>query len=367
VLLLALIGVFNYLIDPYGIFNMPRYSWLNETKATAATKVRIAKPYQVTDMTPKTIIMGNSRPEMGLSPNSSCWDNSMKPIFNLAIPGLGFYAQTRLLQHALENPEIRRVYFGIDFFDFIVNADAKKPMSWPPHASSFENRLLVNLDGEENNQHLSQSVKDKLLSLFTLNSLIDSIKTIITQGDQSLTTRTRNGFNPAQAYYQKIIKNEGQWVLFEQKNKEVFRTLTKNRYSIYREKSGTSESFEALKMIKAILVKREIDAYFFINPYHTDYLESIKKSGNTELFQQWKREITKILGKQPALPLYDFSESSSYILEQPPQKSNRKNELAWFWEPAHYKQELGDIMLSQMLKTNCTPHPQFGKPLVVAQ
>jgi hypothetical protein len=367
VLLLALIGVFNYLIDPYGIFNMPRYSWLNKTKPAAATKVRIAKPYQVTSMAPKTIIMGNSRPEMGLSPNSSCWNSSMKPIFNLAIPGLGFYAQTRLLQHALENSEVKSVYFAIDFFDFIVNADARKPMAWPPHASSFENRLLVNLEGKENIQHLSQSIKDKLLSLFTLNSLIDSIKTVITQGDQSLTTRTQNGFNPAQAYYQKIIKNEGQWVLFEQKNKELLNTLTKNRYSIYREGSSTSESLEALKMIKALLIKRKIEAKFFINPYHADYLHSINISGNNELFQQWKKEIARILSEQPALPLYDFSEPSAYIVEQPPQKGDRQSVLTWFWEPAHYKQELGDIMLSQMLETPCTPNPQFGKPLTVAQ
>lgn len=300
---------------------------------------------------------------MGLSPDSACWADSMKPVFNLAIPGLGFYAQTRLLQHALENSGIKNVYFGIDFFDFIVNADAKKSMRWPPHAGVFESRLLVNLDGEENNRHFSQSTKDRLLSLFTLNSFIDSVKTLITQGDTSLTTRTQNGFNPAQAYYRKIIKNEGQWVLFEQKNKEVLNTLTKNRYSIYREGSDTSENLEALKMIKALLIKRKINALFFINPYHADYLDSIKKSGNTHLFQQWKKEIARILNKQPTLPLYDFSVPSPYITEQPPQKSDRQSELTWFWEPAHYKLELGDIMLSQMLKATCTSHPHFGKRL----
>jgi len=28
-------------------------------------------------------------------------------------------------------------------------------------------------------------------------------------------------------------------------------------------------------------------------------------------------------------------------------------ELKWFWEPAHYKKSLGDIMLYQMLNTAC--------------
>ncbi len=352
------------MIDPYGIFNMPRCNWLNETKPAAATKVRIAKPYQVTDIAPKTIIMGNSRPEMGLSPNSRCWDESMKPVFNLAIPGLGFYAQTRYLQHALESSQVKQVYFAVDFMDFTVNAEHNHPLNWPPtHTADFENRLLIKFNGKQNSGHFMQALKDKSRSLFTLNSLTDSLKTVFTQGNLSLTTRTRYGANFAQDYYRKIIKNEGQSVLFEQKNKEVLNSLSKNRQTLYRKGSHTSESLEALKRIKTVLAEKGIQATFFINPYHADYLNNIKKSGNIALFQEWKKAITEILSQQPAVTLYDFSKPSHYITEPPPQRGDLKKELNWFWEPAHYKQELGDVMLGQMLDTSCTENPYFGEKL----
>jgi len=45
-----------------------------------------------------------------------------------------------------------------------------------------------------------------------------------------------------------------------------------------------------------------------------------------------------------------------------PNKKGKNSNLRWFWEPAHYKAEMGDIMLAEMLASNCvdTTSGKFG-------
>ena len=49
-------AVFNYLVDPYGLFDTERIEGFNATKPAAGTHVRLAKPSQVISFTPNAII-----------------------------------------------------------------------------------------------------------------------------------------------------------------------------------------------------------------------------------------------------------------------------------------------------------------------
>jgi hypothetical protein len=39
----------------------------------------------------------------------------------------------------------------------------------------------------------------------------------------------------------------------------------------------------------------------------------------------------------------------------------RSGPLQWFWEPAHYRQELGDLMVDAMLSDTCATEIAFGR------
>lgn len=356
VLLVGLAG-FNALIDPYGLFGTPRWVGFNQLKPAASSRVRIIKPYQVLRVHPNSLIAGNSRPEMGLDPNYSCWETNEHPVYSLTTPGSSVYMQVRQVQHALSARPVKTVLFGVDFLDFLVLKGTTPPQSrWPPPPQAFEQRLRVTATGTENPDYVWQAMQDHLQALFTLEAVVDSVKTVLMQGASGVQTRTELGFNPADEYYIDLIRHEGQAVLFRQKNNEVLSRLAGNAWSIFYRDSDESLSFEALRRLKEMAKRYQVELILFINPYHADYLEIIFQSGHWRWFEAWKRELATIAAAAPnPVPLFDFSGYDPFSMESPPQLGDTHRMLQWFWEPAHYRKELGNRMLARMLGESCPP------------
>jgi hypothetical protein len=86
----------------------------------------------------------------------------------------------------------------------------------------------------------------------------------------------------------------------------------------------------------------------------------IEITGNWPIFEEWKRQITNIADKYK-IPLWDFNTIDQYSTESPPPPGNKQSELQWYWEPAHYRRELGDLMLASMLSRDCgAEYSKFG-------
>ena len=115
-------AAFNYFIDPYGLFGSERIEGLNAIKPSSVTRMRMVKPYQVLRKSPRTLIAGNSRPEIGFDPQGACWSDEFKPVYNLSMPGSHVYLQSRSIQHALETGTVRHIFLGIDFLAFLQEA-----------------------------------------------------------------------------------------------------------------------------------------------------------------------------------------------------------------------------------------------------
>jgi hypothetical protein len=77
-------------------------------------------------------------------------------------------------------------------------------------------------------------------------------------------------------------------------------------------------------------------------------------AGRWALFEEWKRQLADIAAEF-SVPLWDFNAVDSYSTESPPAAHDRRSMLRWFWEPAHYRRELGDLMLGTMLDRECGP------------
>jgi hypothetical protein len=349
---LCLMAVLNYLVDPYGMFDTVRIQGLNASKPAADTHVRLAKPYQVAGYAPHAIIGGNSRPEMGLNPANTCWPDDLRPVFDLALPGANVYMQARMLQHAIADSDTRLVLWGLDFLDFLNrHAGNSHPLQWPPGRTEFEDRLKVNADGSENRGYSKKKLQDFLQTLFSLDTVKDSLKTLSGQANLHSSSIRRDGFNPALDYLD-IIMWEGQGVLFQQKNSEISRMFSRSGISLFQGKSRWSPDFESVRRLLQFARNHNVTVVLFINPYHADYLLTLDLAGRWPQFESWKRKLASLADEFSAV-LWDFSEINSLSTELAPAPGDKQTTLEWFWEPAHYRMEYGDLMLGRMLQRTC--------------
>lgn len=337
-------------VDPYGYFGAPRVERFNALKPAAANKVRVVKPHVIIRVHPKTIILGNSRPEMGLDPSSAHWPAAMRPVYNLAIPGDSVPAQAGHATEALIATDASTLVWAVDFLDFIQ--DTSIPLA-PAAPSPAENGAQDRLTGMGTTS---------LLALLSTQALTDSVWTVLAQFNADSPTRTELGFNPARDYLQ-VIANQGAFILFEQKRHYLNNQLGHSRWRLFDADRATSAEFAAFEGVLKLCAARNVRLIVLINPYHTEYLRIIDRHGYAGMMQTWKMAITDMVARYPQAQLWDFSEPHAYLNEPAPDPDSRRP-LRWFWEPSHYRRELGEIMLARILRPQIQANNAFGRRLV---
>lgn len=355
----SVVGV-NLAVDPYGLFGTPRVAGFNALKPAAANRSAVIKPYQVAGAKVDVLIVGNSRPEMGLAPDHPCLAG-IGSGYSLTLPGAGVYQMTRYAQHAMAAHTPRRLLVGVDFLDFLVPADARQdPARWPPGTFPFEGRLAVDAFGRPKGSAMAR-FSDYRDALYSLTAFTDSLRTIAAQSDALATTRRPDGFNPAQDYLA-IIRAEGQSVLFAQKRAELDERLSRHRWALDAAGHRGSVDFTALQRLLDDARTRGIPVTLFINPYHDTYMDVLNARGLGALFDAWKVRLQQMASERDGVALWDFARSTIYTGEPAPRPGDRRTVLNWFWEPAHYRRALGDLMLAQMSGVDGCAWPDAALP-----
>lgn len=351
-LLLGLAAAANYVIDPYAMFEVKRVEGVNAIKPAAATRVTTAKVYQVLKAEPGALIVGNSRPELGLDPHNACWPSAS--VYNTALPGQSFYRQIRHAQHAMAAGEVDTILLGLDILDFLVDRDrpARIGQGWPDSRQETRSWLVLP-DGQPDPDFIWDRLDDGFRAVMSVKALADSVQTLVSQGNPDVSTRTALGFNPGERTYGGTIRNEGVAVLFRQKNKSIADRLTGQALSLTTPEGELSPTFAVLEGFLNYARLKGVRVIPFINPYHADYMLLLDRAGLWPEFDAWRWEVTTIVDRSGFGPLWDFNEFSDYTTEAPATVAAKGEALDWFWEPSHYRRELGDIMLSRMLDRRC--------------
>ena len=81
---LILVGIFNFLVDPYGIFGSPLIPKFNVRKVEKENYDRLYKVADIIHLRPKTIILGSSRAKRGIDPDYLGLKIN-EPTYNLAL------------------------------------------------------------------------------------------------------------------------------------------------------------------------------------------------------------------------------------------------------------------------------------------
>jgi len=362
---LAVVLAVNVVIDPYTIFGMPRIEGLNARKPYAGDRGRVAKVYQVMAQKPNGLIIGNSRPEIGLDPHNACWPDAARPVYNLGIPGLGPYSQVRYAQHAMASRSPKLVMIGADFPDYLTNATSSNRAAWWPDRHAEPLPLLVNADNERRPGFVLDRLKDYLASSLSLDTFYHSIMTILAQGSPESETRTPLGMNDGPAIYIPIVRNEGASVLFAQKNREMMARLSKPGLKVFAPGTRWSPELEALEHLLDLADENGSRTIIVINPLHVDYLLTIDVNGLWPAFQDWKRALAELAARHD-VELWDFAVVDEHSTQPVSSLKPKGESLTWFWEPAHYKKELGDLMLDNIFRGSCDAaagSPAYGTRL----
>lgn len=344
--LLALAALTNLVIDPYAAYGWISIPGVNQKKTQAVDESRLAKPYMVEREQPTTLLLGSSRVEVGFDPNSTAWPSTMRPVFNLGIPGSGPYEQYRLLQHAFATAHPKYVLIGTGFGDWhvqpsrtVINADTRDTRQI---FHDFDARLLVTADGKPNPNLLAARVHDIATTLLSLDALLDSARTVLSQRDPYATSITPLGLNTA-AGFRAAVQSDGTYNLFADKDRGKISEIIQ---------WSTEPRLEPDSLTPMINFARQHGAAVIvvIGPVHADELEIYRLAGVMRLYDDWRKQIANIVAAADSrdVTLWDFSAISPYTSERLPPREDRHTELRWFWESNHFTRALGDVVIRRL-------------------
>lgn len=349
---LAVVAGAAAIVDPYGLNGWVRMEGINFVKPASYLQVGPAKARRFARANPATVILGNSRVDIGFDPESPAWPAPFRPLYNFGIPGGGLYDVLRSYLLARDHG-VRRLIVGLDFADFLVD-DAPLPGDLDRYAA-LDAGMPVGLFVQS---HLS------------IRAALDTVKTLLAQGDPYAEDMTDAGFNPLRQYIP-IMRQEGHAAVAAQRSRENVAAYLKRARTLRAPDGGPNRPMAELAHLLADARSRGIEVHLFTYPYHADLMETLADLELWPLLDDWKREI-RALAMAPetrAASLWDFATFNDYTTERIPPPGDTTSDMAWYWEPGHFKPSLGDRMIAAMYGTERTlgdPVAAPGRNLMLA-
>lgn len=336
---------FTVAIDPYRRFGAPTVAGWNEMKPRLYNQAAMAKTYQLERIAPRTLLLGNSRIEAGLDPESPLWPAEARPVFNAAEAGTDLFSSVTMLRNAAAVHAPDTVIIGLDIVDFI--RPPKRTVAAGPSAP--ERRIRVTAAGKPNPDRSMQELKDVFASTLTIDALLDSVITLAAQRPETTATMTPYGFNPLKDSIPHL-RRSGYHAHFAEKT-HAYENQFKNFVPQDFSRPETIRNFAALGAILDLAAQHDMRAVLFIHPYHAQFLDVMDRAGFTDDFTAWKQAMTRFVTARRVdgldVALYDFSAPNDITTEAVPPKGDVTTTMRWYWESGHYKASLGDLIIAR--------------------
>ena len=351
--LLAATTLVNVVVDPYRIFGWVDVAGFNARKPRAMEQGYLSKIAAVATIRPERVIVGNSRAQVGLDPESAQWHDSLIT-YNAALPGTGPGSALELMRTAQAAGRLKESVVGLDFLDFLVDdrsrgaAAAAPPMVADPRPTKTDAPSL--------------GLRTLMGVTVSFDALLDSAYTVATQDIDAMPDLTRLGFLPMRDYLA-MAKREGYSAFFLQRDQENAATYLRDPKALFDASGRTSPQWRQLGEIKRLCDGLERGCKFLIYPYHAHVLEMFAMTGLWNAFEEWKRELVRRLDpgsttdNESRIVLWDFSGYHRYACERVPQLGDRVTTVRWYWESGHFKRELGDRIIARVRGDDS---PDFG-------
>lgn len=359
VVAVALIGAVagvNYAVDPYGIYSGAVPRRFSAVKPQAQEHDVLVKSHAIERIRPNALLLGNSRTEVGLDPEHPAFPVSARPVYNAGLEGSRPSTALRYLRHGLASGSPQLVILGVDFLDFLVDPDpATLAEEWRNEVQERERPVLDR----------GQRRQDLMDTLFSLDALVASAKTMAAQSNPYAADMTRHGLVTMREYVA-ISRRVGYAALFQQKDREYADALAGRPRAIFAHGQRTSPPFDTLTQLIAMTRAHQARLILVIYPYHAHVLELFDGAGLWPAFEEWKRELVALLARdakaypdRERIALWDFSGYNAFTTEPVPARDDRVSQMQWYRDPGHFNKALGDRLLATVL---AAPQADGGSP-----
>ena len=333
----------NWAVDPYAVFGTV-FPGVSSNKPGPTDHPTMSKVYLLERSHPNTLLIGASRVDIGMDPESPGWPASQRPVFNFGVPGAGLPGQANLLRHALAVTQPKKVFIGIGLDDcFVMPSQSGPTRQTLPKPEPEAVRLAVTRTGDPKPRQWRGRFDDTVTAFLSISSLTDSVRTLLQQGSGSQKRMTPLGFDNGMDFVSGT-QAEGAIALFLQKDENKIAQLIpwSNRQAF---------DVSPLADMLAAGPGRDIEFVVFIYPNSGDVIEIVRRLGAAGTFDRWREQVTQVVAQASRngvrVVLWDFSGFTPYQTEAVPPRGNYK-QLKWFWETNHFKPALGELLIARM-------------------
>jgi len=343
--LVAFMVAFNLVVDPLDIYRLVDRQGFNEIKPKISRYSRIAKPIQTERFQPQSLAFGSSRTEYGMNMSHPVWKSAGLPAFNNAVSAATIYDVSRLFQHAVATAPVKTAVIGLDLFMF--NAYLREF-----RAIEQEELLAVTADGKAQTLHKVDQLLITLLSkdifsasLSTLRKQKEKERKFTREGQRINSWQIKNKILPKGGFY-KVFRNDTRGLATE-----MWSNCRDNHFAY----EGNGEnSFAIFRNMLELAGEEGIELKLFISPSHAWLQEALYAMNLWDEFEQWKRDLVQEVSiansreKRNYIALWDFSGYTKYTTEKVPVEGDAETVMAWFIDPSHYADNLGNLLLDKM-------------------
>ncbi len=356
---LAAIVTVNVAVDPWGYYRTPLVAGFNAVKPDLALYEREAEAHRITVLRPGGLVMGASNSDVGLDPGHPGW--SSEPAFNVATGQGTIWHAYRMLRHALEFRPPEQVVLGLDLgmFNPALQGDAGiSPASFAVTPAGERNREYLWLNHYANAlsfRMLRSAIKTVLANRATVVSLDDYRPEITATGMLNPENFRRFAWKTYRNRFQSNVRYavEKFWAPVD-------------RFTAIEDFSS-DPTFDNYRQIVRLACAHDIELYVVLSPGHAYLLVAQEVAGMTPLWERWQQAVVAVTAQETersgctSVRLWDFSGYNRYTVEKIADTTAAEDAPRWYWDPAHYRQELGDKVLQTIFSgDDALPAGDFG-------
>ena len=278
ILFFILTSLFNFIINPYQLFNHKKNSNFLVIKNHIMSE-RMQVFYETKYSNANNIIMGSSR--IGMLSQSDISKYLGGFTSSMSIAGSNIEEQSQYLLYMIQHKHINNIIWGLDFYSF--NPDL-------PNDSDFTYSRLQNYIFLNSDQQIA------LLSFQTtknsFKTLMDNINadTKVKENYKKLLLKNKDNKNRYK-HYLSLTKKEVDNRTTIQLNYYPTKFL---RVKTFNNPKSIDKNLKKIKMILDICKEKNIKVYVYTSPVSKDFLNLYKKLGLKDTFSYWKNNLQKI-------------------------------------------------------------------------
>lgn len=336
------VGALNYVLDPY-----LTHQWdtppIQELRPVRERLGAWAKTYALARYRPDVVYVGNSRTEVGLPAHPSLFGG--RAVFNAGLSGATLGEADMMARHAARVSRLHTLVWGLDAPSFSLEVGNPE----------LDESLLADGAG-----YLARRALLNLKRAVSVDMTQDSWRLL--SGGREGVCRSSLAFlgqRDTACLQHRFAQNGGTEAAVQPRLGEFVR--------------GIGPTADALKVFQARLAELCVQGTrvrLYVNPTHALMQDALYWSGKWDAMETWLETLASAADRHRAagcdVTLHDFSGFNSVTSEPVPQASGRKD-MAYYWEPSHYRDNVGRMILSRILGDGGLAPQDFGVALTAAR